>query len=144
MREIKFRAWLFKRKMMVDLDSLIFLGPNRFGIGFTNAQKTGLYEEDMGKDDYVYLNLNNSPEPFEVMQYTGMKDQTGREIYEGDIIRGEFISDKTQAAGEIRYFGKDASYICRLIGGDYALLVKLESLEVIGNIYENPELLKDR
>lgn len=149
MREIKFRAWLFKRKMMVDLDSLIFLGPNRFGIGFTNAQKTGLYEEDMEKDDYVYLNLNNSPEPFEVMQYTGANDKRGVEIYEGDIVKFESSVPipedpdypKEGQIGVVKYgfcdYYVDAKSLCGFN------LDELGDWIVIGNIYENPEILKD-
>lgn len=142
MKGIKFKAWLESLQVMVSVRKIEFLDDGNYKIFFKNLQN-GKYVDCALAPSSMISRSSTKGERFALMQYTGMKDRTGREIYEGDIIRGEFISDKTQAAGEIRYFGKDASYICRLIGGDYALLVKLEGLEVIGNIYENPEILKD-
>jgi len=75
------------------------------------------------------------------MQFTGLKDRNGKEIYEGDIVKG--IWGKTNInIFKIVWSNKYASFDGedkegeRYVFGDYD-----ENLEVIGNIYENPELL---
>ena len=77
----------------------------------------------------------------EIMQYTGLKDKNGKEIYEGDIIRHDWglnkitFEDYSFTAEHIISF--DGEFNCNLylseIGSD---------CEVIGNIYENPELIE--
>ena len=80
-----------------------------------------------GGDDYV------------IQQYTGLKDSLNNEIYEGDIIEMtyDYIIDRAFVVWE------NNSYILKTIGEDsYAPLVIFPKDKVIGNIYENPELLK--
>lgn len=84
--------------------------------------------------------LNNWSVPYsdwsEVMQYTGLKDKKGRLIYEGDILDYQWKSS-TRDLLVVEWSNQDA---CFFIGGvktDYAVAYG----EVIGNIYENPELL---
>jgi uncharacterized phage protein (TIGR01671 family) len=88
---------------------------------------------------------------YNVMQFTGLKDKNGKEIYEGDIYR--WVSwNKAERIGVVEYeigFGGDGetwagfgfpSDITRLDNDDEPW----RDVEVIGNIYENPELLEKK
>jgi len=79
-------------------------------------------------------------DPTTIGQYTGLKDKTGKAIYEGDIVTGLF--DHTDIIGHIIY-GSDATFFIYRKGLYGIGLNNAEDwLEVIGNIYENPELLE--
>lgn len=131
MREIKFRVWDKVTKQM-------FTGFHLFGemtlVGGIHAwqdeeaEKIGIKRDTLGA-------LNDLIE----MQYTGLKDVNGKEIYEGDIV----ISQDGEKCRIDFYSGSfNATYLppadwdpmepCRYLD---------EEFEVIGNIYENPELL---
>jgi len=93
-----------------------------------------LYWEDIKKygiqifdifDISFYKNGNR------LMQYTGLKDNNGKEIYEGDIVKWGKIIEKVEM--------KDGCWSMVL-----GTIVEEFNLEVIGNIYENPELIKGR
>ena len=68
-----------------------------------------------------------------VMQYTGLKDKNGKEIYEGDIIQFDFKGELKTSV--IKEHSLDYCYWMSLPMGR-------REYEVIGNIYENPELVK--
>lgn len=83
----------------------------------------------------------NKVNPKTVGQYTGLKDKNGNEIYEGDIVTGLF--NHTDIIGHIVY-GSDATFFIERKGLYGIGLNNAEDwLEVVGNIYENPELLKE-
>ena len=119
MREYKFRAWDKKHKELIYIDDLYW------------------FEEEMvhtfADDDY------------EFMQYTGLHDKNGKEIYEDDILGG------TWGDGYIDYCEKCKSFEyffvwneCTACSGDIMWVEVVEDdgkLEVIGNIYENRDLL---
>jgi len=77
---------------------------------------------------------------YKIMQYTGLKDKNGKEIYEGDICKnGDYIKD----AHSYNYRTEEVKYIeaegC-LVGWNYN--ADGMTCEIIGNIYENPDLIK--
>lgn len=123
-REIKFRAWNKIDKIMGDLLAL------RDDTGMILMQKphSTVYRLD--------------PKDCEVMQYTGLKDKNGKEIYEGDITR-----DKNGSIGVVQYNSERAYFEEVYLSGNRNFLpeesiMEALDLQVIGNIYENPELLK--
>lgn len=91
----------------------------------------------------VMLSSLPTGQGFEIMQFTGLLDKSGKEIYEGDVIR--LIPEKVDVVVEwdIRQVGfvmRETKNIGRYhadLGG-----YTRDAFEIIGNIYENPELLK--
>lgn len=116
MREIKFRAW---GHYPYKLD-----GKNEMRYNWQDSE----YIEYVGFDGSNH---------FEIMQYTGLKDIDGKDIYEGDILK-MFGEDRYC---EVRYDELSASFRLRNNEG-WQLYNPLFMGEVIGNIYENPELLE--
>ena len=114
------------------------------------------------KDKFIYVNDNHTRVSIDfneckLMQYTGLKDYKGRELYEGDIIE-TFIEGDGINRGDIQFdygvFGiewadfKDTKTLVGTWGQkhnlkrlDSGILDKLK-IEIIGNIYQNPELLE--
>ena len=130
-RPIKFRAWDKDSKRMHYAEDMI--GPGGWVIQFHGAPLEigihGVFE----------------PENVELMQYTGLEDKNGKEIYEGDIVRTTLIGlgfwrvRSRKLTDEVVY--QPGAFT---IGhGDTAHLITpyRDDLEVIGNIYEQPELL---
>ena len=83
----------------------------------------------------------------ELMQYTGIKDKNGVEIYEGDIIRLKHHIDKRiNVVGKVVFLSEQASFgIIDDLCQEYPLFRNTtEQIEIIGNIYENSELLEGK
>lgn len=77
-------------------------------------------------------------DPETVCQYTGLTDENGRKIFEGDIVSGVF--DGGRIIGFVKYGSNAGYYIER--SGLYGILLDnaQDWLEIVGNIYDNPEL----
>ena len=124
MRELKFRVW------------------DKLGERFTTCDEgyQGHYVLSL-KGEFHNLQDGSGGKEYIVQQYTGMKDRNGKEIYEGDIFKG---GDYKWDAVEF----EDGQFEVNLIGARVFSLQELccdydsERPEVIGNIFENPELLE--
>lgn len=119
-QEIKFRAWNKKDKVMVDVAAMNF-GPS------------GLWS----LIEYAYDAELQLADNYELMQYTGLHDKNGREVYEGDIVKNEYGK-----VMEVQYDPRSAAFGV----GDYyfGTIGSGKTLEVIGNIFDNPELLEGK
>ena len=155
MKEIKFRAWNKKEKRMFDVlgiswyDEVIFESYADAGVGWYSREITHNISDCI------------------LMQYTGLKDKNGKEIYEGDIVKGK---------APYSYYNREQIYVVKFgrveieagecenvyeniveameaeIIGFYAesefeevvSFVESADVEVIGNIYDNPELLEGK
>jgi uncharacterized phage protein (TIGR01671 family) len=129
MREIKFRGKSLETGEWVYGDLLTHEGKSFNGVVIRDwGAKVQYYVQ------YYDIDLET------VGQYTGLKDKNGREIYEGDIVTGLF--NRTDIVGHIIY-GSDATFFIKRKGLYGIGLNNAEDwLEVVGNIYENPELLE--
>ncbi len=139
MREIKFRAWL--EGHMYEVAKLDFWGdPDQASCDLAGAGGNGEWEELFD----IYLC------EAELMQYTGLKDKNGKEIYEGDIVAfedsdgGYEYPDLAVNAGIVEY-GELGFYFTNRVAVEmddfYIKDGRCDDIEVIGNIYENPEML---
>jgi uncharacterized phage protein (TIGR01671 family) len=126
--EIKFRAWNIKEKRMLLYETCDWLEISMDGKIY-DMRYHGSDEEVT--DEYI------------IMQFTGLRDKNGTEIYEGDILKSVTLDNKEHFQD---VFFKDGAFRLRT-GFDTTLgchLYKKRIIahEVIGNIYENPELLE--
>ncbi len=80
---------------------------------------------------------------WKIMQYTGLKDKNGRDIYEGDILQVHSNLGRGQLAYPYAVEYEDAAFKGHLHDGSMLTLTQwgCNTVEVIGNIYYNPELL---
>lgn len=134
MREIKFRAYI-KRDYNKELVgkilevSSLHLKKNKVIIGYS------ISKSNYGNKSFNYKDI-------ELMQYTGLKDKNRKEIYEGDVVK--VFTNKEWRIGIIIYehsgFTIDVTNNKELKYGRTSIIENLT--EVIGNIYENSELLK--
>ena len=132
MRKIKFRAWEEQKNRMLTTDNTNING----------EMKSWNYWGDCIFDD-LYT------DQFVIMQWTGLIDDNGKEIYDGDIVNYHNCHDVDEEGESINYYGiieyneHEAGYFirCNSLGKP---INECGSFEVVGNIYENPELINKK
>lgn len=132
MREIWFRAWDKELKRMCDVYVIDFF-TKQISVSFVGASSVYSWEP---------------LERFVLLQYTGLKDKNGAEICDGDIIDCSYISPMTNETIKriFKVVFTDGVFKVECIGhspyGDTLLFFENKKGKVVGNIYENPELLE--
>ena len=142
MEHQKFRAWDKEIKEMVRVIEFNWFCNS----GCTKKTPSNVRTERTVKDeDGEYARTDEFDKisnKFELMQFTGLKDKNGKEIYEGDIIKASYENE--DEVGEVFYEKESAMF--NIKGSSWFseedLLYSDRFYEIIGNIYENPELLE--
>jgi uncharacterized phage protein (TIGR01671 family) len=108
------------------------------------------FREFYKKENIMYRDIDISNECLSIhddnvviMQYTGLKDKNGVEIYEGDIVKttsSELTGRWKHKVYKIEFKEINCIANAKYMGFDFQFNV--DEIEVIGNIYENPELLE--
>ena len=120
-RKIKFRAWDKHHNSMEYINDLYWFEEN------------GIH--DFNDDNYVF------------MQNTGLKDKNGKEIYDSDIVKVTWGSGKI-VFYEVKYCGSLGYHYLRDTKNkeddDIICIYDYSQMDVIGNVFDNPELLKNK
>lgn len=126
----KFRAWIKEEKEMIDVDEIHW---------------------DRGKFEFIGdgITFQRLANEVELMQSTGLKDKNGKEIFEGDIVTDGYKTGDIKNHLTLGFYMVDDDGVERWFSDgltieDFEEDVKsaTQILEIVGNIYENPELLK--
>ena len=121
MREIKFRGKYGNNPSLYG--SLVTRNRNNNGIQERNSSAAILVDDGS------------------IGQYTGMKDSTGKEIYEGDIILDDSYGEDVGRLVDVVVWGNELGAWVWKTDNTALIAQSIDTIEVVGNIYDNPELL---
>ncbi len=141
---LRSRVWVKIGKRMVFSDDIL-------GIDYENKEivtQQVYFENGLPDDRDIYC---YDFDEIELMQSTGLKDKNGKEIFEGDIVRTTRFLGRADEIGGFYEYDKEFIGIVKQLEGSWVidtgsdavcLWTEIEENEIIGNVYENPELLE--
>lgn len=141
MNNLEFRAWHH------DLGIMLY-SPNPFSSSAICEPPTKILDENSETGEtYLHAFMTWDGRFYEhgklqnvtFLIFTGMYDIHKNKIWEGDIIREKIVGEDNYMYGEIKF--KSPSFI---VDRGNAWITKRDTIEVVGNIYENPELLETK
>lgn len=148
----RFRILEKEDKVMYEVDALGYSSYDPFAEGKSRLIMipSGIYNSFAYNKQCLY----DSEKFSEPMQCTGLKDKNGKLIYEGDIVKRTKFKNGNISIGKVIYCEDEARYKILISDNDkysykdYTKIVNLYDvayhLEIIGNTYENPELLEEK
>ena len=136
MHEIKVRAWYKPYKQMCQVESLRF-------------DENGVYTAVLIEEPFYDRRIVEADE-IVIEQFTGLKDKNGTEIYQGDIC--SFTSKTGKHTGVVEWLDNLAGFGLRMVKNNFrytfsgldTMGVNLDTLEVIGNIHKDSELVEEK
>ena len=128
MRQIKFRAWDKKNKKWL------------FGYDYSHLGGFSLLGEVVLLGEIQKIQLHDLKD-IAIMQYTGLKDKNGKEIYEGDILEFDNKDENNRVRSKVIFdVGMFGVFFEEIWIG--LIFLSKRNVELIGNIYQNKDLLK--
>lgn len=124
MKEFKMKAWLKKEKKMVAI----------IGIDFNYEYIRYTEDDNLFNSDYKTAEFKD----IELLQFSGVKDKAGQELYEADVIK--FNDGVDDIYGLISYDDEDGTYRVSYENITEHLSDREGDFEIVGNIFENPDL----
>lgn len=138
-RTIKFRAWNKREQKMVYAEEMKN-SKSLWAVGF-HGLPIAVDNDSFKGGEIIGWNIDHY---LELMQSTGLKDSKGREIYEGDILKLVDATAKVVFWERPPAFGLDYSHNEDEWCEDWNITDDSERMEIIGNIYENHDLLQEQ
>lgn len=151
MKKIKFRVWDKQKNKMIcsayDLENFnMFISPFTGNIEFFERPKNIYMSPNADSIALVHwikpYKIRENSDDLVLMQFTGLHDKNGKKIYEGDILKSDESFWKNENI--VVNYQNGGFYPFRFECQEQTDLLDPKRSEIIGNIYENPELLEEK